>query len=99
MKHARRLVAGTLAAGALALSLTGCGDSADPTERLAAKTAQPTAGTDGATPSTASQSPSPAPGGASDEAYKKWGLTAPLQYAPKPPRNRRSRRPGRARSP
>ncbi|WP_343298986.1 polysaccharide deacetylase family protein [Streptomyces sp. SID1046] len=84
MKHARRLVAGTLAAGALALSLTGCGDSADPTERLAAKTAQPTAGTDGATPSTASQSPSTAPGGASDEAYKKWGLTAPLQYAPKP---------------
>lgn len=82
MKHARRLVAGTLAAGALALSLTGCGDSAAPTERLAARTAQPTPEAGGATPSTAS--PTPAPGGASDEAYKKWGLTAPLQYAPKP---------------
>ncbi|MGZ9932812.1 polysaccharide deacetylase family protein [Streptomyces sp. NC-S4] len=82
MKHARRLVAGTLAAGALALSLTGCGDSAAPTERLAARTAQPTPQAGGATPSTAS--PTPAPGGASDEAYKKWGLTAPLQYAPKP---------------
>ncbi|MGW7327160.1 polysaccharide deacetylase family protein [Streptomyces sp. NPDC054840] len=82
MKHARRLVAGTLAAGALALSLTGCGDSAAPTERLAAKTAQPTPQAGSATPSTAS----PAPGGASDEAYKKWGLTAPLQYAPKPAR-------------
>ncbi|WP_234314368.1 MULTISPECIES: polysaccharide deacetylase family protein [unclassified Streptomyces] len=84
MKHARRLVAGTLAAGALALSLTGCGDSADPTERLAADTARPTPEAGGATPSTAS--PTPAPGGASDEAYKKWGLTAPLRYAPPPAR-------------
>ncbi|MFD3469988.1 polysaccharide deacetylase family protein [Streptomyces sp. NPDC058682] len=92
MKHARRLVAGTLAAGALALSLTGCGDSAAPTERLAGKTAQPTPEAGGATPSTAS--PSPAPGGASDEAYKKWGLTAPLQYAPKPPQKPQLPKPG-----
>ncbi|MCX4805184.1 polysaccharide deacetylase family protein [Streptomyces sp. NBC_01214] len=92
MKHARRLVAGTLAAGALALSLTGCGDSAAPTERLAGKTAQPTPEAGGATPSTAS--PSPAPGGASDEAYKKWGLTAPLQYAPKPAQKPQLPKPG-----
>ncbi len=92
MKHARRLVAGTLAAGALALSLTGCGDSAAPTERLAAKTAQPTPEAGSATPSTASQSP--APGGASDEAYKKWGLTAPLQYAPKPAQKPQIPKPG-----
>ncbi|MFF3086742.1 polysaccharide deacetylase family protein [Streptomyces nojiriensis] len=92
MKHARRLVAGTLAAGALALSLTGCGDSAAPTERLAAKTAQPTPDAGGATPSTAS--PTPAPGGASDEAYKKWGLTAPLQYAPKPAQKPQIPKPG-----
>ncbi|GGR79344.1 polysaccharide deacetylase family protein [Streptomyces nojiriensis] len=92
MKHARRLVAGTLAAGALALSLTGCGDSAAPTERLAAKTAQPTPEAGGATPSTAS--PTPAPGGASDEAYKKWGLTAPLQYAPKPAQKPQIPKPG-----
>ncbi|WP_329099544.1 polysaccharide deacetylase family protein [Streptomyces sp. NBC_01439] len=92
MKHARRLVAGTLAAGALALSLTGCGDSAAPTERLAGKTAQPTPEAGGATPSTAS--PSPAPGGASDEAYKKWGLTAPLQYAPKPAQKPQVPKPG-----
>uniref|UniRef100_A0AAU2JVP6 Polysaccharide deacetylase family protein n=1 Tax=Streptomyces sp. NBC_00049 TaxID=2903617 RepID=A0AAU2JVP6_9ACTN len=84
MKHARRLVAGTLAAGALALSLTGCGDGADPTERLGPKaTQEPTKDAAGATPSPAG---SPSGGTASDEAYKKWGLTAPLQYAPKPER-------------
>ncbi|MET9687905.1 polysaccharide deacetylase family protein [Streptomyces sp. NPDC006514] len=90
MKHARRLVAGTLAAGAIALSLTGCGDSAAPTERLAGKTAQPTPEAGGATPSTAA----PATGGASDEAYKKWGLTAPLQYAPKPAQKPQIPKPG-----
>ncbi|WP_078864372.1 polysaccharide deacetylase family protein [Streptomyces roseus] len=66
----------TLAAGALALSLAGCGDSVDPVERLGTKTpqaAQPTA--------TAPPSPSGVPG---DEAYKKWGLKAPLEFAPKP---------------
>ncbi|MFE1870944.1 polysaccharide deacetylase family protein [Streptomyces sp. NPDC059496] len=92
MKHARRLVAGTLAAGALALSLTGCGDSAAPTERLAGKTAQPTPEAGSAAPSTAPTSP--APGGSSDEAYKKWGLTAPLQYAPKPAQKPQIPKPG-----
>ncbi|WP_314248197.1 polysaccharide deacetylase family protein [Streptomyces kutzneri] len=97
MKHARRLVAGTLAAGALALSLTGCGDSAAPTERLAGKTAQPTPEAGSATPSTAS--PAPAPGGASDEAYKKWGLTAPLEYAPKPAQKPQIPKPGAGKVP
>ncbi len=82
MKYARRLVAGTLAAGALALSLTGCGNSVDPIERLGRKAA------DGhATPSaSASASPTGSPSAASpgDQGYKKWGLTAPVQYAPKP---------------
>ncbi|MFD7081436.1 polysaccharide deacetylase family protein [Streptomyces sp. NPDC002181] len=66
----------TLAAGALALSLTGCGDSAAPVERLGTgtpKAAQPT--------TTAPPSPSGVPG---DEAYKKWGLKSPLEFAPKP---------------
>ncbi|MFD3700469.1 polysaccharide deacetylase family protein [Streptomyces sp. NPDC058646] len=86
MNHTRRLVAGTLAAGALALSLTGCGDSVEPIERLGRKTTQETPDTASATPSPAAPSAagSPAAGGASDEAYKKWGLTAPVQYAPKP---------------
>lgn len=82
MKHTRRLVAGTLAAGALALSLTGCGDGVEPTERMGRK----------ATGAESSPSPSPstAPSGSGtapspgDQAYKKWGLSAPLQYAPKP---------------
>ncbi|MEU3774354.1 polysaccharide deacetylase family protein [Streptomyces sp. NPDC032472] len=84
MKYARRLTAGTLAAGALALSLTGCGNSVDPIERLGRKT------TDGhATPSAsaaASASPSGSPSAASpgDQAYRKWGLNAPVQFAPKP---------------
>ncbi|MET9321147.1 polysaccharide deacetylase family protein [Streptomyces sp. NPDC003038] len=91
MKHARRLVAGTLAAGALALSLTGCGDSVDPIERLGREATRET-------PDAAASPPvPPAPsaagggaegsaeaGGASGEAYRKWGLSAPVQYAPKP---------------
>ncbi|QES59077.1 polysaccharide deacetylase [Streptomyces venezuelae] len=89
------MVAGTLAAGALALSLTGCGDSAAPTERLAGKTAQPTP----STPSTGSAAPSPAPGGAGDEAYRKWGLTAPLQYAPKPAQKPQIPKPGAGKVP
>ncbi|MFF8259883.1 polysaccharide deacetylase family protein [Streptomyces virginiae] len=78
------MVAGTLAAGALALSLTGCGESVDPTERLGRKATQEPS----PTPSASATAPAPdsggAQGGASDEAYKKWGLTAPVQYAPKP---------------
>ncbi|MFF9984721.1 polysaccharide deacetylase family protein [Streptomyces erythrochromogenes] len=75
------MVAGTLAAGALALSLTGCGESVEPIERLGRKTTQQPS----PTPSASAPAPaSPAPGGAGDEAYKKWGLTAPVQYAPKP---------------
>ncbi|MFB7179200.1 polysaccharide deacetylase family protein [Streptomyces sp. NPDC056257] len=93
MKHARRFVAGTLAAGALALSLTGCGDSADSSGRLGRttqgtesaskdpKSSKDSRGADGAEPSAPA---TPAPGGAGDEAYRKWGLTAPLAYAPKP---------------
>ncbi|MEU6892860.1 polysaccharide deacetylase family protein [Streptomyces sp. NPDC046557] len=81
MKYARRLVAGTLAAGALALSLSGCGNSVDPIERLGRKTKQET-GKPSASPSTAASSP--APSASADDAYRKWGLTAPVQYAPKP---------------
>ncbi|MFG2618413.1 polysaccharide deacetylase family protein [Streptomyces sp. NPDC048507] len=83
MKYARRLVAGTLTAGALALSLTGCGNSVDPIERLGRKTAQET-GTASASPSARSSAAPSAATSAGDDAYRKWGLTAPLQYAPKP---------------
>ncbi|MEU3060113.1 polysaccharide deacetylase family protein [Streptomyces subrutilus] len=87
MKYARRLVAGTLAAGALALSLTGCGDSVDPIERLGRKTTQEAPEPGSGTPSAApSGTPSGAAGTASDEAYRKWGLEAPVAYAPKPAR-------------
>ncbi|MFD8983567.1 polysaccharide deacetylase family protein [Streptomyces sp. NPDC059564] len=84
--HARRLVAGTLTAGALALSLTGCGNSVDPIERLGRKTAQET-GTASASPSarsSAAPGASASAGTPADEAYRKWGLSAPVQYAPKP---------------
>lgn len=84
MRYVRRLVAGTLAAGALALSLAGCGASVEPIERLGRKTTQEPSQTPSASASAPASSPAPAPGGASDEAYKKWGLTAPVQYAPKP---------------
>ncbi|MFF4577695.1 polysaccharide deacetylase family protein [Streptomyces sp. NPDC001373] len=84
MKYARRLVAGTLTAGALALSLSGCGNSVDPIERLGRKAGQ-TPGAPSASPSApASAAASPQAGTPGDEAYRKWGLTAPLQYAPKP---------------
>ncbi|WP_030298267.1 polysaccharide deacetylase family protein [Streptomyces katrae] len=72
------MTAGTLAAGALALSLTGCGNSVDPIERLGRKTAEaqqsPTA-----TPSRSAATAAPG-----DEAYRKWGLKSPLEFAPKP---------------
>ncbi|MEU7554528.1 polysaccharide deacetylase family protein [Streptomyces sp. NPDC044571] len=76
------MVAGTLAAGALALSLTGCGDSVDPIERLGRNATEEQRPTPSPSAPTAS-APSPAAG---DEAYRKWGLTAPLQFAPKPDR-------------
>ncbi|MFE0663823.1 polysaccharide deacetylase family protein [Streptomyces sp. NPDC058875] len=84
MRYARRLVAGTLAAGALALSLTGCGKSVDPVERLGRGAAQEPSRTPSASAQVPGTPPAPAPGGASDEAYRKWGLTAPVPYAPKP---------------
>ncbi|MEJ8642862.1 hypothetical protein WKI68_18655 [Streptomyces sp. MS1.HAVA.3] len=70
----------------------------DPIERLGRKTTQDLQGTqgsegakgsdtskgqEGAGPATPSGTASP-PGSPSDEAYKKWGLTAPVAYAPKP---------------
>ncbi|MGP3687971.1 polysaccharide deacetylase family protein [Streptomyces sp. IBSNAI002] len=79
MKYARRLVAGSLAAGALALSLTGCGDGAAPTERLGPR-AKATQGASDAPASPSASASAPA----ADEAYRKWGLTGPLEYAPKP---------------
>ncbi|WP_405497936.1 polysaccharide deacetylase family protein [Streptomyces sp. NBC_00096] len=79
------MVAATVMAGALALSLAGCGGGADPTERLGPKAtgADGSASPSGAAPGAASPSAS-APGQAGTEAYRKWGLNAPLQYAPKP---------------
>ncbi|MET9603822.1 polysaccharide deacetylase family protein [Streptomyces sp. NPDC006512] len=79
------MMAGTLTAGALALSLTGCGNSVDPIERLGRKATQDGA-TPTASPSASATPPAHAGGAASDEAYRKWGLTAPVQYAPKPDR-------------
>lgn len=82
-RYARRLAAGALVAGVLAISLTGCGGSVDPIERLGRKTTEDPTGTPSAgAPSSAPSSA--AAGSAPDETYKKWGLTAPLQYAPKP---------------
>ncbi|MFF4846923.1 polysaccharide deacetylase family protein [Streptomyces sp. NPDC001194] len=70
----------TLAAGALALSLTGCGGGADPAGRLGGKTPEATP----SPPASGKQSAAATPSG--DEAYKKWGLKAPLEFAPKPDR-------------
>ncbi|MFJ3837163.1 polysaccharide deacetylase family protein [Streptomyces sp. NPDC090054] len=83
--YARRLLAGTLTAGALALSLSGCGNSVDPIERLGRKATQDGA-TPTASPSVGASSSPPSSTRSSDEAYRKWGLTAPVQYAPKPDR-------------
>ncbi|MFD4246479.1 polysaccharide deacetylase family protein [Streptomyces sp. NPDC058525] len=84
MKYARRLVAGSLAAGALALSLTGCGDGAAPTERLGPKPKATQGASDAPASSPSAPAPAPAAGGAADEAYRKWGLTGPVEYAPRP---------------
>ncbi|MFE3939906.1 hypothetical protein ACFXPJ_40725, partial [Streptomyces goshikiensis] len=56
MKYARRLVAGTLAAGALALSLSGCGKSVDPIERMGRKASQ-----EGGAPGARAPPPPPPP--------------------------------------
>ncbi|MCX5194942.1 polysaccharide deacetylase family protein [Streptomyces sp. NBC_00249] len=77
------MVAGTLTAGALALSLTGCGNSVDPIERLGRK-AVPDPVAPSASPSPSAPSAAAPPASAGDQAYKKWGLTAPVEYAPKP---------------
>ncbi|MGW0335985.1 polysaccharide deacetylase family protein [Streptomyces sp. NPDC003011] len=71
MRRLRGPLAGTLVAAAL---LTGCARSADPAgpvERLGGKAAQ--------------RAGSHAPDGAGKPAYRRWGLTAPLPSAPKPP--------------
>ncbi|MBT2402429.1 polysaccharide deacetylase family protein [Streptomyces sp. ISL-87] len=79
------MVAGTLAAGALALSLTGCGGGADPSERMGRR-ASPGAqgGSPASPPPSPSASPSLSASPSPDDAYKRWGLSAPLQFAPKP---------------
>ncbi|MFG3002023.1 polysaccharide deacetylase family protein [Streptomyces sp. NPDC048340] len=77
------MVAGTLVAGALALSLSGCGDSVEPIERLGRKAMEEKPDSPSASAS-ASPSGSAAAAAPGDEAYRKWGLTAPVQYAPKP---------------
>lgn len=56
---------------AAALLLTGCARSADPVERLGEKAA-PRVGSYG-------------PSGSDERPYRRWGLTAPLAAAPKPP--------------
>ncbi|MET3986715.1 polysaccharide deacetylase family protein [Streptomyces sp. PvR034] len=87
MSIARRLTAGTLAAGALALSLSGCGNSVDPIERLGRKTAEASQGaTDGTGPGGGSAKPSPAPSASAsaNDAHKRWGLAKPLEFAAKP---------------
>ncbi|WP_405983030.1 polysaccharide deacetylase family protein [Streptomyces sp. NBC_00158] len=78
------MVAGTLTAGALALSLSGCGNSVDPIERLGRKTAPDSASPSSAPSAPASAASSAQAGSAGDEAYRKWGLKTPVQYAPKP---------------
>ncbi|MCJ1679445.1 polysaccharide deacetylase family protein [Streptomyces sp. APSN-46.1] len=80
------MVAGTLAAGALALSLTGCGNSVDPIERLGREATQKASEGAASPGPSASASPSAPVAAAGDEAYRKWGLTAPLTFAPKPDR-------------
>ncbi|MBW5481439.1 polysaccharide deacetylase family protein [Streptomyces bambusae] len=75
------MVAGTLAAGALALSLTGCGESVDPIERLGRKTTQEVNGDTSPSPTSSSSN---SPSSPSDTAYRKWGLTRPLEFAQKP---------------
>ncbi|MCX4541818.1 polysaccharide deacetylase family protein [Streptomyces sp. NBC_01565] len=79
------MVAGTLAAGALALSLSGCGNSVDPIERMGRKASQGASPQAAASPSPSARSSAGAEAPA-DEAYKRWGLSQPLKFAPKPDR-------------
>ncbi|MCB5165908.1 polysaccharide deacetylase family protein [Streptomyces bambusae] len=90
------MTAGTLAAGALALTLavTGCAQSVDPIERLGRKaTADVTDGqdgrggkngNDGGGPKAARPHASPSPSAPRPGAHKAWGLDRPLEFAPKP---------------
>ncbi|MER7758832.1 polysaccharide deacetylase family protein [Streptomyces sp. NPDC097619] len=86
MNSARRLTAGTLAAGALALTLglTGCAQSVDPIERLGRKaTAEVTGGAaTPVAPPAASASAHPAAG--APAAHVRWGVKKPLEFAPRP---------------
>ncbi|WP_308315395.1 polysaccharide deacetylase family protein [Streptomyces sp. ISL-100] len=86
MRRAHRLLAGLLAAGALAL--TGCAQSVDPIERLgrkavrsvAPKAGAGAAGAAGPAATGAHGAPAPRAG-----AYARWGLREPLRPAPAPP--------------
>lgn len=72
-----------LAAGVLACALlTGCAQSVDPIERLGEKAAQ--------------RVRPHGPAGPPQRPYRRWGLTAPLLPAPKPPRATRARTAGTA---
>ncbi|MFF5446009.1 polysaccharide deacetylase family protein [Streptomyces sp. NPDC012888] len=87
MKRARRPSArgnratGLIAAGALTLLLAGCGESVDPIERLGRKTTDQVQGGGGAG---ASAGPSPSKAADPSLAYKHWGLSRPLEFAPRP---------------
>ena len=71
-----------LAAGALACALlTGCAQSVDPIERLGEKAAQ--------------RVRPHGPAGTPQRPYHRWGLTAPLLAAPKPPRASRAHMAGK----
>ncbi|MDJ0383425.1 polysaccharide deacetylase family protein [Streptomyces sp. G-G2] len=87
MSIARRLTAGTLAAGALALSLSGCGNSVDPIERLGRKTqdaSQGTATSGTGTGGGGTPSPAPSASASANDAHRRWGLDKPLEFAAKP---------------
>ncbi|RII21010.1 Bifunctional xylanase/deacetylase precursor [Streptomyces sp. YIM 130001] len=90
MTRAHRLLAGVLAAGALAL--TGCAQSVDPIERLGRKAAEkagerahhaereePARPAGQAPPDERGEQRAPA------SAHRRWGLSEPLAPAPRPP--------------
>lgn len=88
MIRAHRLLAGTLAVGALLLS--GCAQSVDPIERIGRKAAQSVRPKGTAGPAEKSRSGAQ---GAPDRraAYAAWGLSKPLAPPPAPPRAKPSR--------